>query len=448
MGEDIARIIMEAGIVGAGGAGFPTHVKVAGSTRTIVVNGAECEPLLRVDQQLMEQRSGEIIAGLAAVMEATGAAEGVIALKGKYKGAIANLTKAIHNSVKPITIYILGDFFPAGDEHVTVYEAIGRLVPQGDIPLKVDCIVVNVETLLNVAGALQGKPVTHTYLTIAGAVAAATTLRLPIGTSIKTALALAGVKELNGMRVIEGGPMMGKVVADISQPVTKTTKGLIVLQENHPLVKKKLQPMERIVKQAKAACIQCRVCTDLCPRYLLGHQLEPHRIMRCLNYLDGDEKIIKMSLSCSECGVCEQYACVMGLSPRAVNSKLKKELAAKGITPGVAPEEQKAAKLQSDRKVPLKRLVARLGLSQYDRPAPLTEAEYSISQVALLLKQHVGAPSVPVVGVGHQVKKGDLIAIIPDKSLGANLHASINGFVSQVSDRIVITQDREGRDAP
>lgn len=436
MREDIICKIKAAGVVGAGGAGFPTHVKISAAAQTVVVNGAECEPLLRVDQQLMALQADKLVQGLTAFMTATGAAEGVIALKGKYKAAIAALEKMILD--KPIRLHILGDFYPAGDEHVTVYEATGRLVPQGGIPLQVGCIVTNVETLVNAAEALAGKPVTDTFLTVTGELAEPITLKLPIGTSVAEALALAGCQVKAGMQVIDGGPMMGKIVADLLQPITKTTKGLIVLQADHPLIRKRTQSAERIIKQAKAACVQCRYCTDLCPRFLLGHNVEPHRIMRAMKHIDTQGEAVKLAFACSECGVCEQYACFMELSPRKVNSLLKQELAKQGIKPNAPPENQRREPLQDDRKIPVKRLIARLGLAKYDKSAPLSEAEYAVSQVQILLKQHVGAPGRPIVKVGQCVQKGELIAAIPDDSLGANLHASMNGIVTEITDRIVI----------
>ena len=428
--------IRDAGVIGAGGAGFPTHVKLSSTTKTIIVNGAECEPLLKVDQQLMEVRAEQIIQGLEIIMQLTGANEAVIGLKAKYKQAILALEKELPD--KPIRLHILGDFYPAGDEQVLVYEVTGRVVPQGGIPLKVDCMVINVETILNVVGAVMGKPVTHTYLTIAGAVPMPITLRLPIGTMVAEALALAGVKNTKGLKVIHGGPMMGKVLDDLAEPITKTTKGLIVLPENHQLITMRILSFVKVIKRGKSACIQCRYCTDMCPRFLLGHDLQPHKIMRALQHIKGNEEILKTALTCSECGVCEQYACTMNLSPREVNSILKKEFTKVWIKPPIPPANQKIMAIREGRKIPVKRLIARLGLSQYDNNAPLSEQEYQVTKVQIKLKQHVGAPSISIVKVGQQVQQGELIAVVPAKALGANLHASIGGIITEIGDSIVI----------
>lgn len=437
MREDLIQKIKEAGVVGAGGAGFPTHIKVASNAQTVIVNGAECEPLLRVDQQLMDVKADKIVQGLEIVMEITGASEGIIALKSKYKNAIASLEKEIVG--KNILIKILDDFYPAGDEQLTVYESTGRLVPQGGIPLKVNCVVDNVETLLNVVEAVNDKPVTHTYLTINGEVNQPLTLKLPIGTPIIKALEISGYHDLENMKVIEGGPMMGKMVEDLNQPITKTTKGLIVLSQDHPLIRKRTLPPEKIMRQARVSCVQCRYCTDLCPRYLLGHKIEPHKIMRMVKNLQGQEETMKMAFACSECGVCEQYACIMGLSPRSVNAMIKRELSKLGIKPCAPPSDQTVNPMREHRKIPVKRLVSRLGLNQYDQNAPLSEEDYPINHVAIRLRQNVGAPSKPIVKVGQKVKKGDLIAVIPDKAFGANLHASINGVIQDITDSIIIS---------
>ena len=441
--ETIAKI-KDAGVVGAGGAGFPTHVKVSTAVNTIVVNGAECEPLLRVDQQLMDVMAVEMIKGLEVVIAITGAQEGVIALKAKHTKVITVLEELI--AKKPIRIHILDDFYPAGDEHVTLYEATGRLIPQGGIPVKVDCIVINVETLINVYNASQGKSVTHSYLTVTGEVTTPVTIKMPIGATVKEALEVAGVKISPNLVVIDGGPMMGKILEDLGQPVTKTTKGLIVLTEDHQLVKKRRMSPAKIIRQTKAACIQCRYCTDLCPRYLLGHELEPHKIMRLIRNFQSQDKVMKMAMICSECGVCEQYACIMHLSPKTINAMLKQEFWQKGIKANDPPQEQHINKVREHRKIPVKRLISRLGLTKYDVYAPLIEKEVVVDKVCIKLKQHVGVPSIPTVKTGQIVQVGNEIASIPENALGANIHASITGKVTEITeDSIVITRIEGGK---
>jgi len=437
MNTETVNAVMQAGVVGAGGAGFPTHVKISAEVDTVIVNGAECEPLLRVDQQLMVTEAEKVIRGLEAVMETTGAATGIIALKSKYKEACDTLEQLITG--KPVGLFRLDDFFPAGDEQVMVYEVTGKVVPEGGLPLMAGCVVTNVETMLNVANALAGIPVTDTYVTITGAVRNPVTVKLPLGTPVIEALALAGVTETGGVRVIDGGPMMGRVLTDLTAPVTKVSKGLIVLPEEHPLVLNKTLTMEYIIRRSKSTCIQCRMCSDLCPRNLLGHRISPHLIMRGLNYMNGAGDIMKTALLCCECGVCELYACPMLLSPKQVNSEIKKELAGNGIKFSSSGQQQPVVPVERKyRKIPSKRLIARLGLSRYDVAAGLSGESYCPDRVYISLRQHIGTPAVPTVKEGQQVAKGDLIAAIPKNVLGANIHASVRGTVRKVGEHIEI----------
>jgi len=441
MKEKIVELIKHAGVVGAGGAGFPTHVKVNAAAEYVIVNGAECEPLLRVDQQLMAVMAEKMVKGLEAVMEATGASKGIIALKGKYHDAVDALEKVIIG--KPMELFILGNFYPAGDEQVTVYEVLKRIVPEGSIPLNVSCVVNNVESLINVANALEEKPVTDTYITVTGDVPNHLTVKVPIGMSVAETIALAGLKDLEGKEVVDGGPMMGKLIEDFGQPVTKITKGLIVLPKDHVLVRRKTMSLAHIIKQAKSCCIQCQRCTDVCPRHLLGHRLSPHKIMRGINYFNGDEEVMKQAVICSECGACE-YACPMGLSPRMVNVALKKEFSKNKVRPDVPDKPPEVARLREYTKIPVNRLIIRLGLKKYDVSAPLSENNYLPKSVVISLRQHIGAPGVPVVEVGQLVQKGDLIAAIPEGAMGANIHASISGTVKAIAQGIVIEQETDG----
>lgn len=242
--------------------------------------------------------------------------------------------------------------------------------------------------------------------------------------------------------------MMGKVLEDFDQPITKTTKGLILLAADHPMMKVRSMSLATIIKHAKAACIQCRRCTDLCPRHMLGHKLSPHRIMRGLNYMDGELGVMKMALSCTECGACE-YACnIMHLSPRRINAMIKMELGKNGIKADPHNREEEVTPTREYMKIPVKRLVASLGLMPYNVAAPLTEVDYAPQKVTIPLKQHLGAPAQPLVTVGQRVDRGALIGGIPEGAMGANVHASISGVVREVSANIVIEADGDGGGRP
>ncbi|RYD03714.1 hypothetical protein N752_18370 [Desulforamulus aquiferis] len=226
--------------------------------------------------------------------------------------------------------------------------------------------------------------------------------------------------------------------------MTKTTKALLVLEEIHPLIQAKTMPLKTIIRQAKAACVQCQRCTDLCPRYLLGHRIEPHKIMRSLNYAKGEADVLKMTFFCSECGACEQIACPMFLSPRMINGRIKRELIQNGIKPNTSTRMPTAHSMREHRRIPTKRLKIRLGLIRYDRLAPLADLKYQPQVVRIPLSQHIGKPSTPTVELGQIVEKGMLIAQIPENSLGANIHASISGTVVEISKHIVIDSGKKG----
>ena len=272
MTQDLIKKIRDAGVVGAGGAGFPSHVKLSAQAEVVVTNGAECEPLLRVDQQLMVVRAEEMVHGLELAVAVTGAKEGIIAIKGKHKEAIATLQKAIAGK-NNLRIFILDDFYPAGDEPVTLYESTGRLVPQGGIPIAVGAVVTNTETLINISNAEQGIPVTDTYITLCGAVPKPVTVKVPVGITVREAFALAGVQDFANYGIIDGGPMMGGLLEDVDTPVAKTSKGYILLPKEHNLIAKRSLSMSVINRQAQAACIKCSLCTDLSTRNFLGHHI-------------------------------------------------------------------------------------------------------------------------------------------------------------------------------
>src|SRR3989339_549933 len=210
--ELIIQKVKTAGVVGAGGAGFPTHVKLNASAEIVIANGAECEPLLRVDQQIMAHYPERVIKGLELAMDSTGAGEGVIGIKGKYRKAIEELEKEIKKSFRKLRIHILGDYYPAGDEQDLTYEVTGKIVPEGGIPIMVGAVVDNVGTLYNIANAVEDEPVISRCLTIGGAVQNPVTVQARIGTSFRELLELAGGASVSRYALIEGGPMIGEVV--------------------------------------------------------------------------------------------------------------------------------------------------------------------------------------------------------------------------------------------
>jgi Na+-translocating ferredoxin:NAD+ oxidoreductase RnfC subunit len=432
---NVAEAIRSAGVTGAGGAGFPTHIKAQGRADIVLANGAECEPLLRVDRLMMERYPDSIVRGMKAMIEAVGAKEGVFCVKKKNKGAIQALESAIRGESN-LRLCLLDNYYPAGDEQQIVYEVTGKVVPTGGIPLDVGAVVSNVTTLMNVAGAMEGIPVTDRFLTVAGEVARPVTLKAPVGTPFSEVIAAAGGPDRKeGYTLIVGGPATGKLCADWSEPVTKTTGGVIVLKPDHPLIRRKMDGASADLRLAKAACSQCSMCTQMCPRNALGLGVEPHKVMRAVfmgqGSLLGDPNGV---FSCCDCGLCSYYACNFGLSPSRMMTRMKSALLAGGVKP---VKQVKAKAAPEFVKVPTGRLMARMGITQYDADTPLAESGLPVRFVRIPLKMHTGAPSVPVVKTGDRVQKGQLIAEIPAGSLGARVHASISGTVGEVTNSAI-----------
>lgn len=439
MTKDLVKIVRDAGVVGAGGAGFPSHIKSGSKAEIVIANGAECEPLAQADQQLMAKYADKIIAGLSLLMDSAGASKGIVALKKKYKTSIESLSRAVSGK-ENIELFLLRDFYPAGDEFVLVHEVTGRVISEGNLPLSQGVVVQNVGTLFNICEAERGIPVTHRHISVLGEVRYPATFRVPIGTAFGDVIAMAGGAKVDEYAMIAGGPMMGRVTFDVSNTVNKTLGMLLVLPKHHPLIALKTRALKRNIRLIKSACTQCSYCTELCPRYLLGHNLQPHKIMRSLDYGNvAPPDVITSAALCSGCGLCETYACVQGLSPRQVNMEIRAELAKKGYRQEPSRKKAEVRQEMDHRKVPAERLLKRLGLEEYREIAPLKETSYAVNQVRIGLKQHIGAPAVPIVEVGDIMRQGDLIADIPDGHMGAKYHASVSGRVRRIDgDAIVI----------
>lgn len=432
--QTIRERVRAAGVVGAGGAGFPAHVKLQAQVDTFLVNAAECEPMLKVDQQLMAVQAERLIRGVQYAMTATGASAGIIALKEKYQKAINALTPLLPAGIR---LHILPDVYPAGDEVLTIWMATGRRVPPAALPVSVGVVVNNVQTVLNIARAVEQQyPVTRRTLTVNGAVASPITLTVPIGMSLRDVLALAGGATVDDPGFINGGPMMGGLITSLDTPVSKTTGGLLVLPKSHALIQRRMQDERTVLSVAKTVCEQCRLCTDLCPRHLIGHELSPHLLVRAVNYQQAaTPQLLLTALTCSECNVCESVACPVGISPMRINRMLKRELRALNHRyEGPLNPEDEMAKY---RLIPVKRLITKLGLSDWYHDAPLAETDYSIDKTTLLLRQHIGASAIPCVEQGERVVRGQRVADVPSGALGAPVHASIDGIVSEITEQSI-----------
>jgi Na+-translocating ferredoxin:NAD+ oxidoreductase RnfC subunit len=423
--------LRECGVVGAGGAGFPTYVKAQSQVEYLIANGAECEPLIHKDAELMKHFPGEILAGMTSMMEATGAKAGKFGVKTKN----AQSVEALKSSLKDgrIEFVMLGDFYPSGDEYELVYTATGRLIPPAGIPLNVGCVVNNVETLYNVHLAEQGRPVTDKFLSVCGAVREPKSFWAPVGTPFRDLLALAGGATVDDFGIFVSGLMMGTLTFDLDDVVTKTTGGLIVLPRDHYLMTRRTRSQEEMNRIGKSACDQCSYCTEFCPRYLLGYEVMPHKVMRSLGFtMTGGDIWNQWSELCCACGICTMYACPEDLYPKEACDDGKKDRRAAGLK-FVQQKPVEVHPMKEYRRVPLSQLRKRLQVEDYERETPFQNVECRPAVVRIKLKQHAGQPAAAAVQEGKKVKKGQVIGRVEDSKLGANIHASIDGKVRAVT---------------
>lgn len=438
--SEILKRIREAGVVGAGGGGFPTYKKLDASVEHVIANGVECEPLLYKDREVMIQATDKLIAGLVVVKEITNASKVTIAIKRKN----SDLKNILSESAQKygMDIFIMENVYPAGDEYILVHEVTGKRIPPGGIPLQIGCLVENVETLINIANAVLEIPVTEKYLTVAGATKEAVTLKVPIGTSYEKCLEIAGGVNVDDFSILVGGVMMGGVTKDLSSSVSKTLSGLIFLPNEHSLVNRKTEAPEVYTKIGHSACDQCSFCTQLCPRYILGYPIQPHLVMRSLQ-MTGDEKerLSYWAQACCECNVCSLFACPEKLDPKSICADIKKNL--KKENKGFSKSELEKVfsdvhPMRSGREIPISILYQRLGIKKYDRKAHYVNYDNVITEVKIDIKNNIGENGIPCVQIGDKVSKGELIAKVNEDAFGTPFHSSIDGQIKDILNNSII----------
>lgn len=433
MGAITLAHVKDYGIVGAGGAGFPAYVKLDSKPDTVIMNAAECEPLVHKDMELILHFTDKVLLGLKWVMEITGADKAIIGIKAKHSRQIELLRSKITENT---SIVELDDVYPAGDEVTLIYMTTGRVVRPGALPISAGCIVHNVETLYNIG---NDKPVVEKFLTVGGAVASPATIKVPIGTTYADVLSHFKITASNYI-VHSGGLMMGSLEEDLNTVVSKKTGALIVLPTDHYCVTvyRRFASDHAVDLIAKAGCDQCNFCTEFCPRYLLGYPVRPETAMRNRMFSREDSIAFHVgNLYCCECNLCTMYACPEGLDPRGaaiIDKRLARQMNEKWDGGDVTPHP-----MYEYRKVPTKILMQRLDVLNFKDEGPFTDVEIDPEQVRVPLDQHVGSAAKPIVKVGSTVKRYDLIAEASGR-ISSNVHASISGVVREVTDRYITIQ--------
>ena len=309
-GEQIREIVKEAGIVGMGGAMFPTHVKISvpedKDVEYFILNGAECEPYLTVDHRMMIERAEDVVFGMQALMKAADVQKGFIGIEDNKADAIVSMKEAVQNK-ENIEVKVFETKYPQGGEKMLIKAALDREVPVGGLPLDVGVIVNNITTAVAVNDAIKtGMPLTQRTVTITGSgIQNPCNLIAPIGTPIQHLIDQAGGLKEGVGKIILGGPMTGFAQHDTDVPVVKGTSGILV------------QLKEEIIKYDPKPCIKCARCVDSCPQYLMPMQLS--------NFTEHDmiDELEEYNvLNCIECGCCS-YVCPSN-RPLLHNIKLAK----------------------------------------------------------------------------------------------------------------------------
>lgn len=294
--KEIIDIVGRAGIVGLGGATFPTRVKLSvpsgKKAEVIVINGAECEPYLTCDDRLMQENPKAIVDGTRLIMKATDCQRAVIGIEENKPLAIEAMRKAVRD-IPSITVEVLVKKYPQGSEKQLIEATTGRVVPAGGLPIDAGAIVDNVATAAAVADAvLRGLPLTARIVTVTGpTVSKPGNFLVPLGTPVSTLIELAGGLPEDTGKVIGGGPMMGRAMCDLEAPTTKGLSGVLIL------------PRGMSMRAEAGPCIRCARCVSVCP---MG--LEPYLLMTLGELGRWEEAKARGAANCLECGCCS-YTC-------------------------------------------------------------------------------------------------------------------------------------------
>jgi len=297
--ESILQAVRDAGLVGLGGAAFPTAVKLTPNpdkpVDTLLVNGCECEPYLTADYRLMLEAPSAVVAGALLAARACGAERMLAVIEDNKPAALTAMREAAEGTA--LEVRSLKTKYPMGGERQAVYAALRREVPTGGLPLDVAVVVQNVGTCAAVARAvLRGKPLTHRVLSVTGAgIAQPKNLLVPIGVPYRALLEYCGGVTADAARVVAGGPMMGFTLGNWDTPVTKGTSGVTVLTR------------EDVRKADETACVRCGRCVDVCPLHLV-----PTKMALAARHGDWEQARRHHLTACCECGCCA-YVCPASL---------------------------------------------------------------------------------------------------------------------------------------
>lgn len=295
--EDVKEAIKEAGIVGMGGAGFPTHVKLSPKNEdaidTIIVNGAECEPYLTSDYRRMIEEPEKIVTGLQIVINLFDHASGIIAVEDNKPDAIQKLTE-LTKDIPNIKVNPVKTKYPQGAERQLIYANTGRQINSSMLPADAGCIVHNIDTIYAIYNAIiEGRPLFERIVTVTGdAVMNTANFRVRIGTNARELIdAVGGFNIEDPGKIISGGPMMGKAMFSLDVPIVKGSSALLCFRE------------DVVSEKEPSNCIRCGRCVEVCPGRVL-----PNKLANIALHGDLDAFVKNNGMECCECGCCS-YVC-------------------------------------------------------------------------------------------------------------------------------------------
>lgn len=294
--QDILDIVKEAGIVGLGGAGFPTHVKLApkepNKIEYVIVNGAECEPYLTSDYRVLMEEPESVVEGLKVMLRLFDNAKGIIGIENNKPEAIKKMEELVRDEPK-IEVRTLLTKYPQGGERTLIYATTGRKINSSMLPADVGCVVDNVDTVAAIYRAVcKQTPLIRKIITVTGdAIASPKNFSVRLGTNYQELVEAAGGFKTEPEKVISGGPMMGQALFDLSIPVSKTSSALTCLTR------------DQVAELEPTACIRCGRCVSVCPGRVV-----PQKMMKAAERHDLDAFVKLNGMECCECGCCA-YIC-------------------------------------------------------------------------------------------------------------------------------------------
>ncbi len=293
---EIRDIIKEAGIVGMGGAGFPTHVKLTPKNENaidyVLVNGAECEPYLTSDYRMMMEEPEKIVGGLKVILRLFDNAKGLISIEDNKMDAVAKLQALVKDEPR-IEVKVLKTKYPQGAERQLISASTGREINSSMLPADAGCVVNNIDTVISIYMAVcESTPLIRRIVTITGdAIKTPRNFNVKTGTCYKDLIEPAGGFKQEPVKIVSGGPMMGMALFSLEVPVTKTSSALLCLTK------------DAVAEQEPTACIRCGRCVEACPSHLI-----PQKMLEYAERFD-DEGFQKLyGMECYECGSCT-YVC-------------------------------------------------------------------------------------------------------------------------------------------